>query len=86
MAGSTQYDLIISDIRMPGAMDGRRLYNEIKEHYPEMADRFVFISGDVMEKSTAEFLSASGRAYLLKPFSLNDLREIIEKTLNHARA
>ena len=85
MAGSTDYDLIISDIRMPGTMDGRRLYNEIREHNPEMADRFVFISGDVMEKSTAEFLSASGRAYLLKPFSLNDLREIIEKTLNHAR-
>jgi CheY-like chemotaxis protein len=86
MAGSTDYDLILSDIRMPGAMDGRRFYNEMREHKPEMADRFVFISGDVMEKNTAEFLSSSGRAYLLKPFSLKDLREVIEKTLKHARA
>jgi DNA-binding NarL/FixJ family response regulator len=65
-------------------MDGRRLYHEVKKQDPELAKRFVFISGDVMEKATAEFLNECGRAYLLKPFSLNDLREVIDKTLNQA--
>jgi two-component system NtrC family sensor kinase len=86
MAGSNRYDLIISDIRMPGSMDGRRLYLELREEKPEMAERFIFISGDVMEKKTAEFLNTSGRAYLLKPFSLNDLHEVVEKTLRQARS
>ena len=83
---SFQYDLIISDIRMPGAMDGPGLYRAIKEKDPEMTERFVFISGDVMEKTTAEFLNESGRAYLLKPFSLSDLSEVIERTLEQTRA
>jgi two-component system NtrC family sensor kinase len=82
MIDSGVYDLVISDIRMPGSMDGRRLYYEVREQDPELAERFIFISGDVMEKTTAEFLNECGRAYLLKPFSLIDLREVIEKALN----
>ena len=81
MVGSKAYDLIISDIRMPGAMDGRRFFYEVKKNDPALADRFVFISGDVMEKKTARFLKESGRAFLLKPFSMSDLRWVVEKTL-----
>jgi two-component system NtrC family sensor kinase len=86
LAGSNDFDLIISDIRMPGPMDGQRLYHDVKERDPEMADRFVFISGDVMEKQTAEFLSESGRAYLLKPFSMSDLNKVVENTLKYAQS
>jgi two-component system NtrC family sensor kinase len=85
MMDSNEYDLVISDIKMPGSMDGRRLFYETTERCPEMAERFVFISGDVMEKKTAEFLNECGRAFLLKPFSLNDLQEVIEKTLENTR-
>jgi two-component system NtrC family sensor kinase len=85
MMDSSEYDLVISDIKMPGSMDGRRLFYEAIERSPDMAERFVFISGDVMEKKTAEFLNACGRAYLLKPFSLNDLQEVIAKTLEQTR-
>jgi len=81
-----EYDLIVSDIRMPGAMDGRRLFFEVRKTNPELAERFVFISGDVMEKKTAEFLKESGRSYLLKPFSLNDLHQVIQKTLQQAHS
>jgi two-component system NtrC family sensor kinase len=70
---------------MPGAMDGRRLFYETTERRPEMAERFVFISGDVMEKETAEFLNECGRAFLLKPFSLSDLQEVIENILEKTR-
>ncbi len=85
MMDSSEYDLVISDIKMPGSMDGRRLFYEATERRPEMAERFVFISGDVMEKKTAEFLNDCGRAFLLKPFSLNDLQEVVEKTLEQTR-
>ena len=84
MMESSDYDLVISDIKMPGSMDGRRLYYEIAERSPELAERFVFISGDVTDKKTAEFLNECGCAFLLKPFSLNDLHEVIEKTLKKA--
>ncbi len=86
MMEANKYDLIISDIRMPGAMDGKRLFREIKKENPELAERFVFMSGDVMEKKTAEFLKESGRSHLLKPFSLNALHQVIEKTLQEVRS
>ncbi len=82
---STPYDLVISDIRMPGAMDGRRLFLELKEKKPELTQRFVFITGDIMEAETAEFLKESGSAFLLKPFSINDLRKVVNKTLQESR-
>lgn len=86
MMNSSEYDLVISDIKMPGSMDGRQLYYEIAKQNPALAKRFVFMSGDVTEKRTAEFLSECGRAFLLKPFSLNDLHEVIEKTLQKANS
>jgi len=75
------FDLIISDIKMPGRLDGRRLFHIFTKEKPEMANHFVFISGDIMESETSRFLEESGRPFLLKPFSMKDLRQVISKTL-----
>jgi two-component system NtrC family sensor kinase len=81
MAVSNPYDLVITDLRMAGPMDGRDFFTKLGSERPELAERFVFISGDIMEESTAQFLKESGRQFLLKPFSMNDLRRAVEKTL-----
>jgi CheY-like chemotaxis protein len=81
MLKSNPYDLVISDIRMPGAMDGKDLYHTLSNERPELAKRFVFISGDVNKRETADFLEKSGRAFLLKPFSIKTLEEVVEKNL-----
>ncbi len=75
------YDLVIADLRMPGAMDGRELFLKLSEESPETAERFVFITGDIMQDETAKFLKGTGRPFLLKPFSIRDLRLVINRTL-----
>lgn len=84
MLGSNDYDLIITDIRMPGLLDGCRLYSKIREEKPALAKRVVFITGDIMEKQTAQFLKESERSFLLKPFSIKDLRQVVSKNLHLA--
>jgi two-component system NtrC family sensor kinase len=81
MAGQNPYDLIITDLRMPGEIDGRELFFKLKSENPDLADRFVFISGNVADRGTEEFLKKSGRAFLLKPFSIHALRAVVSKSL-----
>ncbi len=40
-------DLVISDLRMPGAMDGRALLAWLATEHPELAERSLVVTGDV---------------------------------------
>ncbi len=74
------YDLIISDIYMPGA-SGRDLYHWLKEYHPELLQRIVFITGDTVSPENRRFLTETGVRYLGKPFSLGEFTEIIQEEL-----
>jgi PAS domain S-box-containing protein len=74
------YDLILTDLKMPG-MTGRELYETIKKKYPNLVERIVFITGDVMTGDTTKFLTSTGRPYLVKPFYSKDVTDMIEKVL-----
>jgi len=75
---SADYDYIISDIKMPG-MSGADLFRWAVNEKPGMANRMIFITGDVVNQQTKEFLSTAGRPYLPKPFSVGDLYEVMEE-------
>ena len=66
------YDFIFLDIRMP-QMDGIRLYRNMISLKPYLADRTIFLTGDVDNKKTAEFLRLTRSRYLAKPFSMKAL-------------
>jgi two-component system cell cycle sensor histidine kinase/response regulator CckA len=74
------YDLIFTDLKMPG-MTGRELYEAIKKKHPNSAEKVVFITGDVMTAATHDFLVSTGRQYLIKPFDSKDITGVIEKVL-----
>jgi DNA-binding response OmpR family regulator len=74
------YDLCLLDIRTP-IMDGKELYQFIIGEHPELADRVIFMTGDVVDEYTRRFLELAGRPFLYKPFTLDELKIIIEKTL-----
>jgi CheY-like chemotaxis protein len=71
-----QFDLIISDLRMP-RFGGREFYEELLRQNPGMAARLVFSTGDTVRGDTLTFLETLDRPYLHKPFSLAELRTLL---------
>ena len=62
-------------------MNGKELYQYIVDEVPDMADKIIFTTGDVMAGSLQPFIEKTKRPFLLKPFSPSDLRKIIKETL-----
>jgi len=75
------YDLILMDIRMP-VMGGREFYQILEVQYPELVDRVIFATGDVIGSDTRKFLERSGRPFLPKPFTPDELKTIVRETLS----
>jgi signal transduction histidine kinase/CheY-like chemotaxis protein len=70
------YDVIISDLRMPG-MGGEELYEQVREFSPDLARRIIFSTGDVASQDTRSFLERTGNPYLQKPFELAAIRRMV---------
>jgi two-component system NtrC family sensor kinase len=74
------YDIIFTDVRMPG-MGGRELFETLLARAPETAARVVFATGDTVAGDTLTFLEQSGRPVLHKPFKLAELRATLAAAL-----
>jgi PAS domain S-box-containing protein len=75
------FDLVISDLKMP-VMDGRWLYEKVKEIKPALCQKFIFITGDSNSQKTVEFLEKSGNRWMLKPFNFREVETLITEHLN----
>ena len=75
-----QYDLVITDIKMPD-MDGRELYEHRRKEHPALAERTVFITGDTVSPDTRNFLKHVKNPVLAKPFRIREVRETISDIL-----
>jgi DNA-binding response OmpR family regulator len=80
MLMKADYDLLLVDVKTP-VMDGKQLYHYIEERYPQLADRVIFTTGDVISEDTQSFLERTGCPFLLKPFSPDELRALVRKSL-----
>ena len=65
---SEPFDLIISDISMPG-MDGIEFLKKIKINYPEVD--VIIMTGYASEYSYVDIMDAGASDYMTKPFNLN---------------
>jgi len=82
MLEEKQYDLCLIDIRLP-AMDGKELYQWLKERHPKLADGVIFTTGDVMGGGDTQiFLEQTARPILLKPFTPAQLKSIVKDVLS----
>ncbi len=77
-----QYDLIITDLKMPG-MSGQDLYRRVREIDGDLSRRIIFSTGDVVSTDTHDFLTDSGNSYLQKPFELDAIRRIVRLALEN---
>ncbi len=75
------YDLVVSDVRMPG-MDGIEMARAAAASYPAL--KLMLMTGYADQRERCESLRGVVRDVLQKPFSLADLRERVEHLLAEA--
>jgi CheY-like chemotaxis protein len=75
-----RYAGVISDIRMPGAVNGAEVHAWIQKNKPELKSRIILISGDTANTETQALLARSGTPCIEKPFRVQQLITIVEKT------
>jgi CheY-like chemotaxis protein len=75
------YDLVIIDIKLPG-MSGFELYERIKEANLSKVGEVLFITGDLLDPATKEFLLNTKKPYVAKPFDHELMKDEIRKVIN----
>lgn len=71
---------VISDIRMPGAVNGAEIHAWIQTNRPTLRSRIILISGDTANSETQALLANSGTPCIEKPFRVQQLISVVEKT------
>ncbi|MGQ9546247.1 MAG: response regulator [Dehalococcoidia bacterium] len=78
MVEKTQYDICLIDIRTP-EMNGLQLYQWLQRKYPQLANQVIFTTGGVLDEKTLPFIEQSGRLFLPKPFTPDELITAVRK-------
>lgn len=74
-----EYDLIITDLKMPG-MNGMELLQEAIAKYPEI--KIVLISAHGTVDNAVEAMKLGALDFLQKPFTPKELRNLVYNVLN----
>jgi C4-dicarboxylate-specific signal transduction histidine kinase/ActR/RegA family two-component response regulator len=72
-----EFDIVLCDLQMPD-MSGVELYQAVKQQWPGLAERFIFITGGAFSAEARRFLEDQEIACINKPFQLRELLELIE--------
>ena len=75
-AAEEKFDAIILDIRMPD-MSGQEIFERWRDLRPDLADKVIFLTGDIVSNDLRRFLKSSGRPFLSKPFNFEDIEKAL---------
>lgn len=73
LLADNDYDAVICDLLMP-EMCGDEVFRVCRERRPEVARRFVFLSGSPGEVASSDRSAATGQPYLPKPCRLAEIQ------------
>ena len=79
MLNSSSYNLIVTDIRMPGGIDGIDFVEAYRQRKPNQ--KVIFITGFAAEQKLANALTQDSTKCLYKPFELNDFLLAVRQLL-----
>ena len=82
MVGSDQFDLVITDVKMPG-MDGVELLKELYAFDPSLPVVVITAYGTV--ESAVQALRAGAYDYITKPFETDEIKLTVAKALERER-
>jgi DNA-binding response OmpR family regulator len=77
---ANEYDAVVCDVMMP-ELRGDEFYLQATDQRPQLADRFIFITGYAADPKVNVFLCETGCKYLLKPFPVKHLIECLKQML-----
>ncbi|HKP62967.1 MAG TPA: PAS domain S-box protein [Polyangiales bacterium] len=80
LCSGRHFDVVLCDMVMPNK-DGAALFREVCAERPELASRFVFMTGGASLPQTEQFLKQNDNPRLMKPFQLPELRDLLRKLL-----
>jgi two-component system NtrC family sensor kinase len=81
---SEQFLGVVSDMRTPGGVDGAGVHAWLSHNRPDLAERIVFITGDIANEDTVATLRKTGAPCVEKPFRVQQFISVIEKTIGKA--
>lgn len=73
------FDLVITDVRMPGEIDGIDMIQAYRRENP--AQKAIFITGYAIEEKIEQALEQGSVLYLKKPFQAEELQKAIQSLL-----
>lgn len=82
--GEGSVDAMMCDHRMAG-MTGTQVFEAAVAIRPELAGRFVFMSGDVLNPELRDFAAAYGIGLLAKPFDLDSIGRTVRELVSRQR-
>ncbi len=72
-------DLVITDLKMPGAIDGLGLLDEVKRRSPET--QVVVMTAFASTETAIAALKRGAYDYLTKPFKVDEIQVVVERAL-----
>jgi signal transduction histidine kinase/ActR/RegA family two-component response regulator len=73
-----RFDVIVSDVRMPG-MSGGEFLERLRREHPAMVNRLIFTTGDTFADDTSSLLRDSGLPSLVKPYDFAKLESVLRR-------
>ena len=74
-------DLVVTDVKMPGEVTGRGLYEWICHRHPELVGRVVFTMSDSSTEEINSIIEESGCPYVQKPFEVQKFLGVVGRAL-----
>jgi DNA-binding NtrC family response regulator len=81
-----EFAAIVSDLRMPGGIGGAEIFDWVGQNRPELASRFLFISGNIHDPLALEIQARTGAMFIEKPFRIAMLLDLIKKIISRNEA
>lgn len=75
-----KFDVIISDVKMP-EVSGPEFYAALKRRGAALDQKLIFVTGDLMNAETLQFVESTGRPWLGKPFDIAAVTRTISECL-----
>jgi PAS domain S-box-containing protein len=79
LAGNT-YEIVLCDFNLPG-LSGEQLFEHLRAQAGGSLPRFVFMTGDLLERSTIASFADRGARVLQKPFQISALATLLSELL-----